>query len=360
MNKILFGGSFDPIHLGHLHMAYVVHKRFDAEVIFLPSPISIWKNESAPFVDKVNMISLSIQNIPCFSISTFEGESGKKYNYSIDTVEYFVNLFPDDNFFYLIGADQVNDFHLWKDAESLSRKARIIFFKRDGVVVDPINVKKYNMIEVEGVANDISSTDIRNLRKLDITDEVIKYIEDNRLYYFKEIGKYLDVYRLDHSLEVAKLAYKIAKKHSFKCPQKAYIAGLLHDIAKKYPNSGSIMKESFVEYLDFPSCLHHQFVGSVLVKEVFRIIDEEIINSIKYHATGRDRMSELEMIIYASDKIEPTRKYDSSDLIKAMLQSETIEEGFIIVLKANQQFFIEKGIDYDNPLTKRCFEFYSK
>ena len=69
-------------------------------------------------------------------------------------------------------------------------------------------------------------------------------------------------------------------------------------------------------------------------------------------------MSLLEKCIYASDKIEPTRGFDSSDLINAM--KVNIEDGFIVVLKANQEYFIVKKVPYDNPLTKECFEFYLK
>ena len=120
MNKILFGGSFDPIHLGHINMALQASKQLDADVIFLPAKVAVWKENSIGISHKINMLELAIKDYPRFHIDLYEVEKGEDTNYSIDTVRYFVNKYPNDKFFYLIGADQVNLFHLWKEAEELS------------------------------------------------------------------------------------------------------------------------------------------------------------------------------------------------------------------------------------------------
>ena len=114
MNKILFGGSFDPIHLGHINMAEQASKQLDADVIFLPSKVAVWKNDSTDINHKVNMIELAIRNYPRFHVDLYEVEKGEEQNYSIDTVRYFVNKYPEDTFYYLLGTDHVNAFHKWK------------------------------------------------------------------------------------------------------------------------------------------------------------------------------------------------------------------------------------------------------
>lgn len=357
MNKIIFGGSFDPIHLGHINMALLASRQFDADVIFVPSPISIWKKTSAPLKDKVEMIKLSIQDYSRFSIDLFEANSGKQENYSIDTVQYFKNKYPEDDLFYLIGADQVNEFHRWKEAKLLSELAHIIFLKRPGFEVDEKNIKEYDIASIEGPIVDISSSEIRSLQKINIADSVITYIEKHELYYIKKIKSFIKGPRYQHSVAVAHLAYEIAKKHHLEDAGQYYIAGILHDIGKE-TDGGTIMVEHYKEYLDLPPFSYHQFVGAYLASTEFGIKSQDIIDAIKYHATGNEKMTTLGKVIYASDKIDPTRSYDSQFMIDAMM--ENIETGFILVLKENKKFLESKRKNIDNRLTLNCFNYYLK
>ena len=358
MNKIIFGGAFDPIHLGHINMAKEASKVFNAEVIFVPAPISIWKKESISADLKVEMIKLSIEGHKAFNIDLFEINSGKKENYSIDTVKYFKQKYPNDNLYYLIGSDQVNNFHKWKDALELSKLAQIIFFARPNIVLDKNNIEKYNIKSIDsGISLDIESTKIRELKSIAVDEKVLRFIEDKKLYFVSKIASMMSEKRLRHSISVAKLAYQIALKHNIEHPEKAYIAGILHDIGKEYKDYRPIMEKYYPEYLDLPNYAYHQFVGAYLAKEIFGVEDELILNSIKWHCTGCQEMSFLDKIIYASDKIDPIRDYDSSPLIKAMMEND-IDEGFKIVLEANRIFLGEKNKDSDNRLTSKCYDKY--
>ena len=356
MNKILFGGSFDPIHLGHINMAEQASKQLDADVIFLPSKVAVWKSDSTDITHKVNMINLAIREHPRFHIDLYEVEKGEEQNYSIDTVRYFVNKYPEDTFYYLIGTDHVNAFHKWKEAEELSKLAHIIFFARPDYVLDEENVKKYGMIQIEGVPQGISSTDIRSLKSLQVDEAVLDYIMLAELYFVPKIRSFISPRRYLHSCNVADLAYEIAKANNLERPDRAYIAGILHDIGKHKENDSTIMVEHYKEYIDYPAMIKHQFIGEYLAKTEFGVVDEEILEAIKYHTTGKDNMCALAKIIYAADKIEPGRGYDSSEYIRAMMEDG--EKGFITVLKANVEFFEEKGIDYNNPLTSKCIKYY--
>lgn len=358
MNKVIFGGAFDPIHLGHINMAEEASKKLDADVIFIPAPISVWKEESAPKEDKVKMVELAIKSYPRFSIDRFEIDSGKDTNYSIDTAEYFVKKYPNDKIFYLIGADHVNAFHKWKEAEKLSKIVQIVFFRRPGIEIDANNVKHFNMLEIEGNLMDVSSTDIRELRDLKIDESVMEYIEDNNLYYMKKISSYISGNRLIHSRSVANLSYQIAKLHDLPNPEKYYIAGILHDIGKGNEGGKQFMEEHFPEYLYLASPIWHQFVSAYLAEKDFGIKDKEILDAIEFHTTGNEEMTTLAKVIYAADKIEPTREYDSSDLIEAMF--EDAEEGFITVLKANIEFLENTGKPWQNSLTSKCVNKYIK
>lgn len=357
MNIILFGGGFDPIHLGHLNMAKQASKIIDGDVYFLPSRLSVWKEKSAPVEDKIKMIELAIKDEERFHIDLFEVNSGKEHNYSIDTVRYFAKKFPNDKIYYLIGTDQVNEFHRWKDAEELSTIAQIIYFSRPQMKVKKENVDKYHIQKLDcDDLVDVSSSEIRELKSLKLTDEVLDYIAKHNLYYMERLHAYLKDKRLSHCVSVAALAYKVAKAHNLENPDRAYIAGLLHDIGKE-TESREIMEKEFPEFLDIGPFSYHQFIGSLIARRDFHIEDKEIIEAIEFHATGNANMSDLGKIIYASDKIEPTRSFDSSDLIKALME-KPLDEAFKIVLSANRDFLISQKKSYDNRLTSNCFKFY--
>lgn len=360
MRRVLFGGAFDPIHFGHLNMAEHAHKQLGAEIYFVLAPMAVWKNSSAPVEDKINMINLAIKDRAHFHLELFEVNSGKDINYSVDTVRYFKKLYPNDEIFYLIGTDQVNKFHLWKECDELAKLAQIVFFKRPNIMVDEANIKRFSITELDGGSiNPANSTDIRMLKSLDCPDEVIDYILDNGLYAVKTIKSMLSEERFAHTINVAKLAYEIAKTNNLVDAHDALVAGLLHDIAKSSPETSEIMQSYYKDYLDIPNFAHHQFVGEYISKTKFGITKPKILEAIKFHTTGNDEMSDIAKIIYAADKIEPNRKYDSTQLINAMLL-KPLDEGFKIVLQANKEYLEVKQRIVDDRLTSKCFDKYLK
>lgn len=359
MNKIIFCGAFDPIHNGHLEMAKIASQQLKGDVIFVPSVISIWKNDSVPFDHKLKMIELMIQNEPNMSVSDYEGTTGEKYNYSIDTIRYFKTLYPKDNLYFLIGLDQVNEFHRWKEAVEISKLANIVYFTRPGSNIDNTNVKTFKMTKLSDLNNTASSTNIKAMVDLDTKVEVLDYIGRNNLYYMPRICQYL-IDKRNHVLEVAKLAMQIAISNNLDNPHHYYLAGLLHDIGKEVDilEKEKIMDSCYAQYKNIGAFAYHQFVGEYIARHKFMINDKEILDAIKYHATGNENMNTIGKVVYASDKIEPTREFDSTSLIQACLINH--ELGFIEVLKANKEFLIAKNKNYTNRLTMACFDYYLK
>lgn len=354
-NIVLFPGSFDPIHNGHVEMAKMASTLLNAEVIFIPAVISVWKSSSVSYKDKVNMLALAIEGIEHLSIDTYESTTGNDINYSIDTIKYFKKKFPKDNLYLLIGEDQVNEFHRWKSADEIAKLTQIIFFERPYIADQKENVVKFNMCALEGVFSTATSSNVRNLHDLDVPRAVIDYIAKNDLYYFEKIKTFLKEKRLNHSKVVALLAYDIAKNNNINV-SKAYIAGILHDIGKEVEEveKDEIMASYYPEFVSLPRFSYHQFVGEYIAKNIFGITDSEILNAIKFHATGNDDMDSIAKIVYSSDKIDPTRGYDSSDLIKGCY--ENLDLGFIKVLDANRDHLRLKNKDINNELTIKCFD----
>ena len=362
-NIILFGGAFDPIHFGHLNMVEAASSQLNAEVIFIPAKISVWKNDSCPVEDKINMINLALKETGLDKIATvsrYEVDLDRDSNYSIDTVRHFKSIYPNDNLFMLIGLDQVDNFHKWKEAKELSKLVRIVFFGRLNEQFNSNNVAEYNMLEISGEINDYNSTDIRSLKSLDTPDSVINYIIDNDLYFMQKIKSRMSLDRYEHSKSVGKLAYEIAKCNNVPDPKKALVAGLIHDCGKELPREveKEIMEKHFKEYLYLPRIIYHQFTGAYIAKNEFGIDDEVILDAIKYHTTANSNMSDIAKIIYCTDKIEPTRGFNSKSLINSMKCSLT--KGFDDVMTSNIEYYNKHGIDYRNPLTVACLDQYYK
>ena len=356
MRKIIFGGNFDPVHLGHLHMARIARDTFNADVIFVPAKVGVWKEDSIAPEHKIAMLKLAIQDEKRFYIDDFELKQ-EQQPFSITTIRYFRKRYPKAELFFLIGQDQVNSFHLWKEPEKIAEIAQIIYFERPKLELKLENVQKYHMQALDGLTIDVASSDIRNLKSIAVSENVLSYIEENNLYFIPKIQSYIKQSRYEHSLSVAHLACHLAKIHHLDY-QKAYIAGLLHDIAKGIDKdeSLSLMKRFYPEYVNMGAPIYHQFLGEMVVKKDFDINDVDILEAIKYHTTGKANMNWLDKIVYSADKIEPTRGYDSSDFIKAI--EEDLDQGFLMILKANKEYLVKKNIAISNGLDGECFAYY--
>lgn len=179
-------------------------------------------------------------------------------------------------------------------------------------------------------------------------------VKDDHFIVDEKIEEYLKKNlikeRYNHSYNVAILSYEIAKKNNLENPLIYFLCGLLHDVGKYVNNDDSdkIMKENFKEYLDLPSYTYHSFVGAIKIKEELNIKDEVFLDAIKFHTTGKPNFSTLGKIIYMSDKIEPSRKYNSYDLILNAFKD--YNEGFINTIKSVNVFYEGKACTLFNEM----------
>ena len=360
MGRILiFGGSFDPIHNGHIKIARRVMKNLHIDMVYFELAASPrWKTPNVSSKDRLNMLKLAIDGIKGFAIDTYELDSNKEINYSIDTVRYFKNKFPHDEIYFLIGYDQLNKLHDWYKIDELANLAHLVAYNRkDNQVLNKDNIDKYHVQIVEGPYYNVSSTMIRDFKSIDVSKNVLRYILDNRLYYASKVQSYLSIHRYNHSVEVALLALEIAKNNKLN-KLNTFKAALLHDIGKDIDINiaKTIMEEHFKDYLNMPKFSYHQFIGSYLAKHDFNVKSKEVLEAIKYHATGKANMGKIGKVVYAADKIEPTRGFDSSSLISACIND--YEVGFIEVLKSNKEYLLAHNADINNELTLQCMTQY--
>lgn len=335
---ILYGGSFNPIHNGHIALAKYALKMLDGEeVIFIPAPTPRFKEIKTAASLRLDMLKLALEGEEAFSVSTYEIDNVKGETKSYDTVSHFKEVYKDREIYFLIGYDQVIKFDRWYKALELSSMCRIIFCNRGEMEANHPNIVKYNMKVLPGFKYDCSSTLIRVGQSLDCPLNVIEYIVSKELYFVKRLKSYYSSKRFAHAVSVAITAYKICLANHIE-PTKAYLAGIYHDIAKNksLEEMIDILKSHDDPCFDYPEMVLHQFVGQIIVQEEFGVSDKEILEAIRYHTTGSLKMDKYAMIIYASDKIEPTRTYDSSTLIQAM--EENYYTGFQKVLYENKLY----------------------
>lgn len=364
---IVYGGSFDPPHNGHLAIAKAAVLAFNCPLVLMPAKNARWKENDASTEDRLNMATIAADSlnkeIPgMFSASDYEIRQDQEGpTYSINTVRHLIK--ECETLYFVIGADQVELFDKWKEAKELASLANIVYVSRPGNVINHENVEKYHMTKLEMEEYPVSSTMIRNFESLEYPLEIRRYVEEKKLYLLNKIKGYIKPTRLEHSISVANVALQIAKNNPKASSQiDAYIAGLLHDIGK-YVNevdSKPLIEANFPkEYLDYPFWAYHQWTGAVLARDDFGIKKQNILDAIAYHCTGRPKMGPLEQIIYSADKIDPLRGYDSSDLIKACL--DDYHQGFITVLAANRIYLAKKKLHTtfsEGELTNTCYEYY--
>lgn len=360
MKIIVFPGSFDPLHNGHLQIVRSAKAQIGADlVLFLLSPSTVWKKVDTPFNDRANMIKSVIGEEEGFALCRIEEENEGKTNYTYQSLVKLRNMYPHDELFLLIGADQANLFHKWQNPDEIAALATLLVYRRKGSNLDQSNIDTYKMLVITGPKREISSTLIRHGESIDVPSPVLEYMVEHKLYFTAQIAKRMSNKRYLHSVEVAKLCRLIAISNAMD-PLSAFLAGLYHDIGKEVPEAKTmaIMEKHYPNYLDLPAWSYHSFVGEYITKEEFLIKDREILHAIRVHTTGDRKMKKLDKLLYAADKIEPTRGFDSSELIASML--DDVDQGFVTVLKANIEYFKSKGLDYHNRLTDEAIASYIK
>lgn len=185
----ILGGSFDPIHIGHLITAYeVLQKRNLEKIIFVPCNISPHKIDQKITEDfhRLNMIKLAIEEFPSFEVCDFEIRKGG-VSYTYDTLVELKKTY--DNMELIIGFDNLVVFEKWNRPDDIFQLAKVVVMKRE-IDCIPTTRNKYfdSAILLDTTLVDISSTEIRERVKNKLTidylvpNKVKEYITQNGLY----------------------------------------------------------------------------------------------------------------------------------------------------------------------------------
>jgi nicotinate-nucleotide adenylyltransferase len=163
----LYGGTFDPVHSGHLEIARKISELFEIEkVLFIPAqvaPHKVGKPVTEP-IHRYAMLALATQNDPRLSISTFELDAPNR-RYTVDTVEHFQTTLGDSaELFFIMGADSWSEIRTWREWERLLQMINHIVVTRPGHDVDKTLPSLAARVSfTDAVMKDVSSSSVRRV-----------------------------------------------------------------------------------------------------------------------------------------------------------------------------------------------------
>lgn len=339
MRIALLGGSFDPVHDGHLQIAKTALKKMKIDQVwFMPCKDAPLKNgQTVSFHHRCEMVKRAIAPYRKMKLCRIEGEL-EGVSYTIRTVLELKKRYPHDSFSFLIGDDQALQFHKWKEADRLLEEVSFYVFSR---VKDAVLPKGMHRMYMDLI--DVSSTDIRNGNKHWYLPKAVKrYMGQHYLYIESHVQQRMGEHRWNHSLSVAKLCKEIAHAHQLD-EVVAWNMGIAHDVCKQLSKQKSEiwMKHHLPEHINEAVAIWHGYVGAKYTKNRLYVEDQRVISAIYHHVLG-DGKSDYDIILYCADKLDPSRGYDSSKQIA--LCKKNLKLGFNRVKEEQYAYLCKEGV----------------
>jgi len=394
----VYGGSFDPVHNGHIAMIKSALKSgFIDCVIVIPSvrnSFKLYANKLPPpyrlYMMKETVEGLELKNV--FVSDVEYGIEGVSYTAVVLaklTSDEYIQGFLTANgvkrkkaeehheFFWIMGSDTLGTFETWYKPGEILNYASLLAAVRPGddtdvdKAADSIRKNLGGRVEIfrlDGVdcsssgitaSGDFSmvpepARDFIKLHALYTENTKLEGVSEDALKQFYESAvwmyHYLGAKRLLHTLNVGYLSAHLADV--FGCDKnKALIAGALHDCAKELPlEEQYALARKYSGELFTEKKLLHSPAGATFASEQFGIKDKEILDAICYHTTGKGGMSTLEKIVYLADKIEPARNYTDLSPIRAAAEKD-LDSAMRMTAAAVRDKFVSQGRDI-HPLTQ--------
>lgn len=385
MKKIgIFGGAFNPPHIAHKQIIEISKKELNLDLlVILPSNNPPHKKLIIPKEERKKIIELAFSKEDKIVIDYYEFNSNN-INYTIDTILYLKEKYQSE-LYYIIGGDSMINFDKWKKPEEIIKNTNLVVIQRGNEkkeVIQKIDEYKKklnkNIYLLNYLPKNISSSLLRFYLSTNqeekfknyLDKEVSSYIIENALYenyenIISDLKRDLSDERFKHSLRVAEFALKLNSVTLRLDDKKVILASLLHDVAKsqkviedflnKYKNNDKIINTLCKNKIIHP--VLHAFIGSYIVEERYNIKDIEILDSIRYHTTGRENMTDLEKLVFVSDMLEEKRDFDGVDKLRELIYKD-FEQGFKKCIKTTYEFVSKKTKDIFY-LTEKAYNYYN-
>ena len=334
MRVLIYGGTFNPPHAGHVRAVRAAAEALKPEkILLIPTAIPPHKalGEGTPSAEeRLKMTGLAAETLPGAEASGMELlREGKSY--TSDTLRELAEQYPHDELIFLLGTDMLISLPDWHEPEVICRLASIAVFSRETgretEIADAAERLRRTfgatVYIVSGEPVEVSSTELREKlpqregREL-LPREVYAYIIRNRLYGARpafswlrqRAYSYLKPKRVAHVQGVEQEAVKLAERWGVDTEDAAE-AAICHDITKALDRDAQLrLCEKYAimtdEYEKTGEKLLHAKTGAAFAVDLFGLSDDVAL-AIRFHTTGRPGMPRLEMITYLADYIEPGR-----------------------------------------------------
>ena len=379
----IMGGTFNPIHSGHIAMAKasLAAARLD-RVLILPDRNPPHKTGIAPAEDRWKMVCAAVAQEENLEPCRMElDRSGTTYTY--DTLSALHELYPKAELFYIIGADTLMQLHTWYESAKVLKMCTFVVCPRTLTVpLDAYMAQRKllmsrgaSFINVDMDVIDVSSSDIRDALARGAATPLLpvtvrEFCGAKGLYgmprrvpqadqWMDRLFADLSLKRFAHTLAVAYSARHLAMAHRVDV-YKAEIAALLHDCAKCMPlkemqrvsrEHSLTIDESLLE----SGNLLHSVAGAYLAAAIYGVEDPDVLRAIACHTTGKVGMTKLDMVVYLADKIEPTRAaYPVLDKVR-MMSTLSLEKAMFTSMDSTAKY-VKKGGKSLHPQTLEALE----
>ena len=375
----ILGGTFDPIHQGHIQMARSVLDSFRLDrMLILPSGNPGYKTSISSREDRWKMVVMACTQDGRLVPSRLELDRDGP-TYTIDTLLELRKQYPKAELLYLLGSDGMMKLHNWHRLEEVLPLCTFLVCPRVGdVSLSDFQAEKQRlkamgariaMVWMDPVP--VSSTDVRAALAADrptplLFSPIREFCAVKGLYgmsprvdradeWIDRLFAALNPHRFTHSISVAQTARRLARLHGVD-PLQAEEAGLLHDCAKCFPLKK--MQRIAIDHAltDDPNILSsgalmHSLVGAWVARNDYGMADPEVLEAIAYHSTGNPGMSRLAMCVCLADYIEPLR--ESFPLLEnvRILSELSLERALLLSLEGTARFVRSRG-KYLHPRTQ--------
>ena len=391
MEKIgIFGGSFNPPHLGHVHAArYAALSLGLDRLMLIPSgktPCKPVPELTAGPEQRVKMLSIAFASVPIAEVSSMELDRGGE-SYTWETVRQIRRDNPEAELFLLLGTDMFLKFPQWADADKLCGEVTLVSMNRGEKGEQENLIRAAARIEsmggrtvmLDNPVNPISSSQVRRLLAFEGADSflpegVLSYIRREKLYYVGADLKNLPMERLEQVVVSLLKANRV--KHVLGCrdtavelakvwgadPVDAGRAGLLHDITKALDGQLQLtLCGAYGKLLDdfsrkYPKTLH-ALTGSLVAGRIFGE-NKAVVSAIEFHTTGKADMSLLEAIIYVADYMEPNRDFPGVERLRELAYTD-IRGALKLGLEMTLEHLKEQGGEV-SPASRQALDYLNR